>query len=151
MKKKFEPKRCRTKFCRGRTTETGRSPYCHGCRHEHFKERSPLRYSFGNLRRRAKQRGHFFDLTFEQYEHFSLTTGYAALKGKDAKSLSIHRRDDAKGYTLSNITHCSLSLNSRIQWSNMPQWMKDEMLLHEQGKLKLELPPEADSHLASIL
>jgi hypothetical protein len=87
--------KCRTKFCRGGTFKQHHSPYCSKCRSRRFKERHPLKYSFGKLRARAKERGHAFTLTFADYEAFAKQTGYAELKGKTKHSLSINRRTNS--------------------------------------------------------
>lgn len=127
--------RCRTKFCRGYTTDGGRSPYCGKCRSRRFKERFPLKYSFVKLRARAKERGHSFSLTFEEYEKFAIETGYAQLKGKTKYSLSIDRRNPARGYHSDNIRAVSLSLNTRLAWANIPAWLRDEMVEAERQAL----------------
>lgn len=127
----MKPTRCRTKFCRGRTTKTGKSPYCAKCRGRRFKEKFPLKYAFSHLRGRAKERGHDFKLTFEQYQKFAVEIGYDQLKGKHAHSLSINRKDNSKGYHIDNIEAVTLSHNSRLRYANMPAWLKAEMLAVE--------------------
>ena len=119
--------RCATKFCRGVQTKTGRSPYCSKCRTRRFKEKHPLKYSFSKLRSRAKERGHSFELTFEEYERFAVETGYDKLKGKTKYSLSIHRKQNNLGYSKDNIAAVTLSLNSRLAWANIPDWLRAEM------------------------
>jgi hypothetical protein len=83
------PRKCATKYCRRRVQKSEKSPICSRCRARRWKERYPLRYSFNKLRWRAKERGHAFKLTFEQYERFALASGYAENKGKTAESFSI--------------------------------------------------------------
>ena len=81
---------CKTPRCRGVVNKkTEHSPFCTTCRWLKWKEKNPLRYSFGNLKRRAKQRGKKFMLTFEEYRDFAIKTNYARLKGKTSMSLSI--------------------------------------------------------------
>lgn len=135
-------KRCRTKHCREVATKSGHSPFCSKCRSRRFAEAHPLKYSFGKLRYRAGERGHSFELTFEQYQRFAVETGYDKLKGKTQYSLSIDRKDGTKGYHADNIRAVSLSLNSRLKWANMPEWLRDEMILAEQGKIRNVMPPE---------
>lgn len=119
--------KCETKFCRGLCLPSGKSPKFSKCRSRQWRENHPLKYVFQKLRYRAKERGHAFVLTFAEYEKFAIETGYAALKGKSAHSLSIHRKDDAGPYALDNIAAVSLSMNSRLQFSNMPDYLKAEM------------------------
>lgn len=108
---------CLTPFCRGKVNKKKEhSPYCTGCRREMWREKNPLKYSFGNLRRRAKQRGKDFSLTFEQYREFAIKTDYARLKGKTSLSLSINRKDNSQGYHHWNIEAITLSSNSRRQF-----------------------------------
>jgi len=121
-------KKCATKFCRGKTTERNHSPYCPKCATRRFKDAHPIKYAFNKLRCRANERGKTFDLTIGQYEQFCRETGYDKLKGKHKYSMSIHRKDNSKGYSIDNIESVTLSENSRLQFANMPNWLKDEML-----------------------
>lgn len=121
--------KCQTKFCRGLVLPTSHSPYCGKCRSRRFKERHPLKYSFGKLRNRAKERGHAFTLTFEQYEQFAKQTGYAELKGKTKHSLSINRKRNGEGYHVDNIEAVTLSVNSRLRYAPLPPYLREEMEL----------------------
>jgi hypothetical protein len=86
-----------------------------------------MKYSFGKLKHRAKERGHEFSLSLEDYEKFARETGYAELKGKTKHSLSIHRKNNSRGYHMDNISAVTLSVNSRLQWANIPDWLRAEM------------------------
>lgn len=110
------PKRCKTLRCRGRATSAGHSPYCPTCRRVRFKELHPLAYSWGNLKRRARQRGVAFTLTLEEYTAFAIKTDYAKLKGKTSLSLSLDRIDPSLGYHHWNIQAITVSENSRKQF-----------------------------------
>jgi hypothetical protein len=126
-KPKIWPRRCRTPRCRGRTHKTNHSPFCSKCASRRFAQKHPLKYAFKNLRNRAKQRGHAFQLTFEQYEKFARETGYAEQKGKTKYSLSIDRRDPSLGYRADNIRAVTLSLNSRYQYAGIPDYILAEI------------------------
>ena len=126
-KKRKYPHRCDTKFCRGIATEAGHSHHCGNCRTERFKDRHPLRYYYNKLKYRAAERGHAFTLTYEEYCAFAEKTGYLYEKGKTAKALSINRIDNTKGYSADNIEVCLLSVNSRLQYAPMPDWLKDQL------------------------
>ncbi len=76
----------------------------------------PLKYAFKNLRNRAKERGHDFHLTFQQYEQLAINTGYAQWRGKDGESFSLDRADRRKGYTIDNVRVITLAANSRKQY-----------------------------------
>ena len=110
-------RRCATERCRGVATPLGKSPYCAKCRSRRWKARYPLKYSYAKLRYRAKERGHEFQLTFEEYRSFAIATGYAFLKGKTAKSLSINRKNHSLGYKFDNIESVTLSENSKLRYS----------------------------------
>lgn len=117
--------KCRTKFCRGVTSKTGHSPYCSKCRSRKWKAVNPLRYSYIKLKNRAKERGHEFTLTFEDYQRFAVETGYDKLKGKEGHSLSINRKDATRGYHADNIEAISLSMNSRLRYWVPPHLRED--------------------------
>lgn len=119
--------KCATKFCRRSVTRDNHSPVCPKCSSRKFKEKFPLKYSFNKLRQRAKERGHEFSLTYEQYEQFAKTTGYAELKGKHPYSLSINRKNPALGYHIDNIETVTLSMNTRLRYVNIPDYIRAEM------------------------
>lgn len=129
--------KCATKFCRGNVGPRDRSPYCPKCRARRFKAAHPLKYAFNKLRNRARERGHAFTLTFADYEAFAVASGYDKLKGKFARALSIHRRDDGKGYEPGNLVAISLGLNARLRWANgIPQHLQDEWIAAEREALR---------------
>lgn len=104
---------CLTPRCRALVDkQKSHSPYCSKCASRRFAEKHPLKYSFNNLRHRAKQRGHKFLLTFAQYELFALKSGYAVGKGKSRDSLSIDRIDNDGPYSVDNIKCETVSYNS---------------------------------------
>jgi hypothetical protein len=119
--------KCAIKYCRGRVTERDRSNICAKHRSRQFKERYPLKYAYAHLRSRARERDKSFELSFEQYEAFAKETGYDLLRGKHSWSLSIHRKDNARGYSIDNIEAVTLGHNSRLQFSPMPEYLKAEM------------------------
>jgi len=107
---------CVTPLCQGAVNrKQSHNVLCNKCRHQRWRIKNPLRYQLGNLRRRAKQRGHEFSITFEQFKAFAERTDYMKHKGKTALSLSIHRKDNSRGYHADNIDAVSLSLNSKLQ------------------------------------
>lgn len=124
---KLKPKRCRTKRCRGRISKSGHSPFCSKCRTRRWKESNPIKYAFGKLRNRAKERGHQFTLTLEEYTKFVHETDYWKNRGKTAQSLSINRIRPNEGYHAGNIEAITLSMNSRLRYAPLPDYMKAEM------------------------
>lgn len=112
-----EKHHCETPFCRGLVNrKTEKNIICSACKRARWKANNPLRYAFGNLRRRAKQRGKEFTLTFDQYKHFAESTDYHKLKGKSSLSLSVDRIDDRAGYEWWNIQAITLRENTRKQF-----------------------------------
>jgi hypothetical protein len=140
--------KCRTKFCRGITTPGGRSPYCGKCRSRRWKAVSPLKYCYAKLRNRAKERGHEFLLTFGEYEEFAKKTGYDKRenRGKTKYSLSIHRIDGKRGYVASNIAAITLSINSRMEFANIPESVKQRWL--EEARNSQQKESECQSELS---
>ena len=118
--------KCRTKFCRGTPAASSKKPYCAKCSMRRWKEKHPEKYAFHKLRSRAKERGHKFTLTFEDYVRFARTTGYFEKKGKTAMSLSIDRIDPRRGYEPDNIRAMTLSMNSRFRYAPMSRVIREQ-------------------------
>lgn len=125
--------KCATPYCRGVRTPKGHSPYCAKCRTRRFRDRWPLNNVYNNLRKRARQRGHAFVLSYADYERFAVETGYAALKGKEKHSLSIDRIRPELGYAIENIRAVTLSVNSRLRFAPLPDYLRAEMELAERA------------------
>lgn len=111
-KRKKNPNKCRTKYCRGRVSKLTHSPWCPKCKTRRYKEKHPLKYSYYKLKFRALERGITFNLTFAQYEEFAISTGYASERGKTKFSLSIDRIEVDKGYEVGNLQVLTLSENT---------------------------------------
>ena len=110
------PHKCRTKNCRGSATKSGHSPYCSKCRSRRFAERHPLKYAFKNLRHRARQRGHDFGLSFDEFARFAVASGWLEKKGRTKECLSIDRINDERGYFADNIQVLTVSENLRKRY-----------------------------------
>lgn len=102
--------KCITSHCRG---PKQRGNYCYKCVRSKDKERDPVLYTLGILRRNARRRSVYFDLSIEYFRKFCEETKYIELKGKKGFSLSIDRIDPSKGYIEGNIQVLSLAGNSR--------------------------------------
>jgi hypothetical protein len=122
--------KCIIKGCRRRVLPTEKSPKCSKHRREEWKAKNPLKYFFGKLRRRAKERGKEFLLTFDQYVKFAQETGYDQIvnRGKTATSLTIHRKNNWEGYHAGNIACVTLSENARLAHALLPEWYRDQIL-----------------------
>jgi hypothetical protein len=103
--------KCKTKYCRRRARK-GKG-FCCTCTDRKWRERHPIRYLLKNLRNHAKERGHEFSLTYEQFERFCRRTKYHELKGRDPNSLTVERKDETRGYHADNITVLRHSENIR--------------------------------------
>lgn len=112
VKKKY-PHRCRHKGCRGSATKSGRSPYCARHRYRKWRDDHPLGCAFNNLKKRAKERGIDFSLTFEEYKEFAEKTDYAKMKGKTTLSLQVDRIENGLGYWPWNIQAITMRENAR--------------------------------------
>lgn len=71
-----------------------------------------MKYAFHTSKTNAKSRNKFWDLTFEEFEEFAISTEYIGKKGKTAESYSIDRIENDKGYTKTNLQILTLSQNS---------------------------------------
>ena len=72
-----------------------------------------------SYKRGAKQRGHEFRLTREQFESFWQKP--CTYCGTDIETIGLDRMDSSKGYTMENVTPCCFGCNAR----------KGDMLLSE--------------------
>lgn len=69
-----------------------------------FRENSPERNTYNNLKTNAKRRKKFFDLTFAQFLHFlQKNPDYMKKKGVACRMLQIDCRINKDGYTFNNI------------------------------------------------
>ena len=107
---------CRNKTCRNTKVRKDGSPIyhkmCGKCQSRREKQRNPIRYFYRRLRNRAKERGHYFGLTLEEWTKFVTEHDLLAKRGKTATSLSVDRHDPRIGYVYSNLRVLTLSKNS---------------------------------------
>jgi len=105
--------KCATPYCRKvHNHKTSKSPYCPRCKSRRAKEVNPIKYAFRHLKFRAKERGHVFTLTLEQFEKFVSEKMPLELRGRTADCLSIDRIDPSRGYEIDNIQVMTISENS---------------------------------------
>lgn len=126
----LDMKKCCVKYCRRHVLPTEKSPMCSRHRRIAWKSKNPLRYFYGKLRNRAKERGIEFSLTFSEYCEFARRTGYDQIvnRGKTATSLTINRKLTEYGYHAWNIESCTLSENARLAHAPIPEWYKQQVL-----------------------
>ncbi len=111
-----------------------KSPYCARCRYRRFAAANPIACAFNNIRKRAKQRGHAFLLTREEFSELVTKSGWIEKRGKTAKSLSIDRIDPRLGYQTGNVRVLTLAQNSRLRYAPLPGWMREQMEAEEKSQ-----------------
>ncbi len=90
---------CSSRYCMNKTTRT----LCGSCASKKSRLADPVRYSYNNLKHRAKERNKEFTLTLDEFRKFCHETLYIQGKGKTVGSYNIDRIDNDKGYTIDNI------------------------------------------------
>lgn len=101
---------CKAYRCQNMRAENDR--FCYKHRKRFLKETKPVNYYYTLLKSNAKHRGKEFNLTLEEFKNFCAETGYMHLKGKSAKSASIDRINNLRGYEMGNIQVLTLSQNT---------------------------------------
>lgn len=92
---------CLTPYCKNRVPFKG---HCTKCRSKKWREANPIKYSFYNLRGRARRDGIPFTITYEQFFDWSYKVGYVGMKkGRGANARSVDRRYNDIGYHIDNI------------------------------------------------
>lgn len=92
---------CAAMHCRKVTHIKEKYCSCHKMRR--FKLRNPIKYAFGKLRTRAKERGHAFSLTLEEWTRFWNDNNLGELRGKAAERLTVDRKKSHLGYSYDNL------------------------------------------------
>jgi hypothetical protein len=67
---------------------------------------------YNKLKSNAKRRRKAFTLTFEEFQDFCAETGYLELRGRDADSATIDRKDNSGPYSRDNIRVLTNSENA---------------------------------------
>lgn len=98
---KAKSKKCSTDGCRKKRAKN--KGYCHACNKRRYRKANPMMASYQALKSNSKRRGHFFDLTFEQFRQFCYETEYMAKKGRSSLSYSVDRIIEELGYTVGNL------------------------------------------------
>ena len=113
---------CIERFCRNESAEKRR--ICYRCKARKYKARHPIKHLFNIKKQRAKERGHKWDLTCQEFEEFVLRTGYMDRRGRGRNGMSIDRIDPDKGYTIDNIQTLTVSENSKKYHCNGKEYIE---------------------------
>ena len=62
-----------------------------------------MRAAYANLKTHAKERGKFFDLSFDDFQTFAVRLDYLSKRGTASDGFHIDRIDETGGYTPGNI------------------------------------------------
>jgi hypothetical protein len=109
-------KPCRIRNCRRTVGPAEHSDKCHKHRLRAWREKHPIAYAFGNLKRRARGRGVVCTLTLAEYAEFAEKNDLMKLRGKSSMSLSVDRIEASLGYHRWNLQAITLRENSRKSW-----------------------------------
>ncbi len=129
--KKINKGLCVEAFCR--TSRVKHRHRCSNCEKRKYANENPEKYCFQVLRQNARYRRKFFDLTFEQFLGFLVKTNYLELRGRCACNLSIDRRINEIGYTISNIRAITVRDNS-LKRHFVDYKIKGKKYNHEEAK-----------------
>jgi hypothetical protein len=69
------------------------------------------------LKHRAKERGHVFALTQEQFAKVVAPNGVLIERGRTKNCLSVDRINDELGYVEGNLRLCTVSENIRLRFA----------------------------------
>jgi hypothetical protein len=89
---------------------------CGTCRCRTWRKNNPVKYSYNNLKNRAKQRGKVFTISFEYFEKFCYKTNYIKGKGRTATSSTVDRKIEELGYIPGNLQKLPLNKNIRKRY-----------------------------------
>lgn len=80
-----------------------KSRFCYKCDYARRKEKDPVLWAYGVLRRNARRRGKPFEITLQEFTQFCYETQVLHGRGRASTSYHIDRIDDERGYTKDNL------------------------------------------------
>lgn len=93
--------RCSTPYCKNKVPGNYQ---CNKCRSKKWREANPIKYSFYNLRNRARRDNIPFTIVFEDFEKWCVNVHYIGMKrGRGANARTVDRRYNDIGYHIDNI------------------------------------------------
>lgn len=115
MKVNPEPHTCSVRHCRRDPRNKG--GLCQTCNSRIWRANHPVEYAYGNLKSRAKQRGHEFTITLEEFRKLCEGTGLLANRGRNGHNLSVDRIENHLGYVPGNLRVLTISQNVRARFA----------------------------------
>lgn len=86
--------------------------YCPKHHHQALKRRDPISYIYSHRKQRAKERGHEWTVTLDNFRDWCAFTGYHLKTGRTAESASIDRKLNQHGYHIWNLDCVPLGANA---------------------------------------
>lgn len=120
-------------------------PYSTGCCKKHAQQKKPFEATFGSLKRKSKERGIIFNLTYTQFLEFtrSKTCHYCGDKlewdaynehGKTNPRTNLDRIDNDGPYSKDNCVSCCPTCNYMKTSTNYTEFMKHcYKIIYNQG------------------
>jgi hypothetical protein len=93
--------KCKTKNCRKDSAPKRR--VCYSCAVKGYKDRNPVRYAYAVMKGNAKRRKKVFNISFEYFKQFVISSSYMAGKGINKAGLHIDRIKEELGYIEGNL------------------------------------------------
>jgi len=109
-------KPCCIRNCRRTVGPDEHSNKCHKHRLKAWREKHPIAYAWGHLKRRARERGIACTLTLAEYTEFAEKNDLMKLRGRTSLSLTVDRIENSLGYHKWNIAVITLRENTRKTW-----------------------------------
>lgn len=132
--------KCATKFCRGRASVSGKSPYCSKCRSRRFREKHPITAAFMNLKASANRRGIEFTITLEYFTAFWKENDLDGNYGCKAGDLTVDRKNETLGYIPGNLQALTNSENVRKRWVPYFRALHADEIREAENAVKMAYP-----------
>ncbi|RTQ52293.1 hypothetical protein EJV47_04530 [Hymenobacter gummosus] len=111
--------------------------FCPKHHHQAQKANDPISYIYSMRKQRAKQRGHEWTITLDNFRDWCEWTGYHQRTGRVTSALSIDRKDPAHGYHIWNIQPLAYGANSAKGQTAEPVYFDPDTQSFKRGT-----PPE---------
>lgn len=122
---------------------------CNPCRNLRYKTNQPIRYGYFKLKFRAKERGHEFNLSLDEYTQL-YRQGYGAAKGRTVKSLQLDRIDPSRGYEIGNLRVVTSEFNGRRMFVPYFQNLRRSPTADEVAEVERELARQLSDPLETL-